>query len=137
MPCTFAGVFLVSQIENSQLICSFRDDVGDIHQVNINYYFPTNIERPFPEAYEAVQPGHVYFITGFFALADKDPIVYTLTLSILTLDASNIDLSSATIHSNRYVRYPFSSLFHRPFLICFNTHWNGKNNTRHYRFKCT
>ena len=107
MPCTFAGVFLVSQIENSQLICSFQDDVGDIHQVNINYYFLTNIKRPFPEAYEAVQPGHVYFITCFFALADKDPIVYTLTLSILTLDASNIDLSSATIHSNRYVRYHF------------------------------
>jgi len=49
-------------------------------QHEISYYFPAKIPRPFPEAFETVTPGHVYFIVGTFALKENNPLVSTFHL---------------------------------------------------------
>jgi hypothetical protein len=79
MPCSFSGLFLVDKFHNNKLLCQTSDELGNIHNVEISYYFPSKVERPFPEAYESIQPGHVYFITGTFALKGPTFLVYTLS----------------------------------------------------------
>lgn len=93
MPCHFSGIFYVSQFKDNKLLCSFKDENGDVHQINIIYYFPTTVDRPFPQAYEAIQPGHVYFIAGPISFHSKDLMVHSLKLSlILTLLKLNATL---------------------------------------------
>jgi len=75
MPCHFSGIFYVSQFKDNKLLCSFSDENGDVHEIHIIYYFPTTVDRPFPQAYEVIQPGHVYFITGSMSFQNKDLIV--------------------------------------------------------------
>jgi hypothetical protein len=77
MPCTFSRIFLVTAFENNKLLCQTSDEFGNIHLVKISYYFPSKIERPFPEAYENVSPDYVYFITGTFAIIDSTFLVPT------------------------------------------------------------
>jgi hypothetical protein len=76
MPCHFSGIFYITELENNKMVCSANDENGNLQQVDIGYYYPSNMDRPFPEAYEFVEPGHVYFITGYFALENKEPIVF-------------------------------------------------------------
>jgi len=76
MPCTFSGIFLVNQFHNNKLLCQTSDELGNIHNVEIVYYFPSKMERPFPEAYESIQTGNVYFITGTFAITGSIVLVY-------------------------------------------------------------
>ena len=82
MPCNFSGIFYVSQFQDNKLLYSFKDENGDIHQVNIVYYFPTTIDRTFPQAYEAVLPSHVYFISGSVSFHTKDLIVCPLIITL-------------------------------------------------------
>ena len=101
MPCHFSGIFYIKQIENNMLTCSISDENGDIQQMDINYYFPANVDRPFPEAYESIQSDHVYFITGSFAINNKQLIVYLLIVSLIVnlyKDECHIHLSSIFIH---------------------------------------
>ena len=85
MPCHFSGLFYVSQFKDNKLLCSFKDENGDIHQINMIYYFPTTVDRPFPQAYEAIQSGHVYFITGTMSFQNKDLLVHFLILLIILI----------------------------------------------------
>lgn len=80
MPCHFSGLFYVSQFKDNKLLCSFKDENGDLRQIDIIYYFPATVDRPFPQAYEAIQAGHVYFITGSMAFHDKDLIVFPFNI---------------------------------------------------------
>jgi len=75
MPCTFSGIFLITEFSNNKLICQTSDELENIHRVDISYYFPSKTDRPFPEAYESVKTNHVYFITGAFAIKEGAPMV--------------------------------------------------------------
>ena len=75
MPCHLSEIFYISQFKDNKLLCSFSDENGDVHEIHIIYYFPTTVDRPFPQAYEVIQPGHVYFITGSMSFQNKDLIV--------------------------------------------------------------
>ena len=77
MPCTFSGIFFVKQFHSNKLLCHASDELGNLQDVEIFYYYPSKIERPFPEAYESVEPNHVYFITGTFAIAGSTTLVLT------------------------------------------------------------
>lgn len=77
MPCQFSGIFYVTAINNNKLICQVSDESGDLDDIEISYYFPAKIPRPFPEAFETAIPGHVYFIVGTFALKGNTPLVST------------------------------------------------------------
>lgn len=75
MPCHFSGLFYVAQFKDNKLLCLFKDENGDVHQIDMIYYFPATVDRPFPQAYEAIRAGHIYFIMGSMAFHDKDLIV--------------------------------------------------------------
>lgn len=90
MPCHFSGIFYVSQFQDNKLLCSFKDENGDIHPIDVIYYFPATVDRPFPQAYESIQPGHVYFIAGSLSFQNKDLIVYSSEI-ILTLTSSEMN----------------------------------------------
>lgn len=79
MPCTFSGIFLVIELNNNKLHCQTSDELGNLHHVEISYYFPTKVERPFPEAYESIKPNNVYLITGTFVASGPRPLVLTLS----------------------------------------------------------
>ena len=85
MPCHFSGIFYVCQFKDNKLLCSFKDENGDIHQIDMIYYFPTTVDRPFPQAYEAIQSGHVYFITGSMSFQNKDFLVHFFILLLVIL----------------------------------------------------
>ena len=85
MPCHFSGLFYVSQFKDNKLLCSFKDENGDIHQIDMIYYFPTTVDRPFPQAYETIQSGHVYFITGSMSFQNKDLLVHFLMLLFILI----------------------------------------------------
>ena len=85
MPCMFSGIFYVTGIDNNKLTCKVSDESGDSESIEISYYFPAKILRPFPEAFETVTPGHVYFIVSTFALKENNPLVLTFYLRQLTL----------------------------------------------------
>lgn len=79
MPCTFSGIFFVTEFINNKLLCQTSDELGNIHHLEISYYFPTKAERPFPEAYESIKPNNVYFITGTFVASGASPLVLALS----------------------------------------------------------
>jgi len=115
MPCHFSGIFYVSQFKDNKLLCSFSDENGDVHQVDVIYYFPTTSDRPFPQAYEVIQPGHVYFITGFMSFQNKDLIVYPSTFYLSQMNA--IFVYRQTIYTE--IDFSNTDLCRKPFLICF------------------
>jgi hypothetical protein len=84
MPCTFSGIF-VKQFLNNTLRCQTSDELGNVRDVNIFYYFPPKIEHPFPEAYESVQPNHVYFIAGTFAITGTTFLAHIPSTAFLTI----------------------------------------------------
>ena len=79
MPCIFAGIFHVETLSgNRQLQCRFKDEDNVIHHLALTHFqSPTTVNHPFPDAFEIVQSGFVYFITGTFAVHDKDKILVT------------------------------------------------------------
>ena len=76
MPCTFSGIFLVTEFSNNKLICQTSDEFQNVTHVEISYYFPSKTDRPFPEAYESVKTNHVYFIVGTFAMRGAARLVH-------------------------------------------------------------
>ena len=80
MPCHFSGIFHVSEFKDNKLLCSFNDENGDARQIEIIYYFSAAVDRPFPQAYEVVLPGHVYFITGSMSIQNKNLVVRLFAL---------------------------------------------------------
>lgn len=80
MPCNFSGIFYVTGIANNKLTCEVSDESGDPDSIEISYYYPAKILRSFPEAFETVISGHVYFIVGTFALKDNTPLVSNFQL---------------------------------------------------------
>jgi hypothetical protein len=85
MPCNFSGIFYVTRIDNNKLIWEVSDESGDLDNIEISYYFPANILRPFREPFETVRPGNVYFIVGTFALKGNTPFVSTFERLSLTV----------------------------------------------------
>ena len=80
MPCHFSGIFHVSEFKDNKLLCSFNDENEDARQIEIIYYFSAAVDRPFPQAYEVVLPGHVYFITGSMSIQNKNLVVRLFAL---------------------------------------------------------
>ena len=80
MPCHFSDIFFVSQFKANKLLCLFKDENGDIHEIDIIYYFLTSIDRLFPQAFEIIQPGHIYFITGSMSFQNKELMVCLLKI---------------------------------------------------------
>ena len=78
MPCTFSGIFFVTEFDKNKLLCQTSDELGNIHHLEISYFFPSKVERPFPEAYESIKPNNVYFITGTFVTSGTNPLVLPL-----------------------------------------------------------
>jgi hypothetical protein len=80
MPLFFSGLFLAKSISNYVLQCNVSDENGVEQSVPLNYYFPSNTERPFPQAFQKVVPNEVYFISGTFAILDNNVVsVYPLS----------------------------------------------------------
>ena len=81
MPCIFAGIFYVESLPtNRQLQCHFKDDDNVVRHLNITHFqSPNTTNHPFPNAFEMVQSGCVYFIAGTFAIHNKDNILLTLS----------------------------------------------------------
>jgi len=79
MPCIFAGIFYVESLSaNRQLQCHFKDDDNVVHHLNLTHFqSPNTTNHPFPDAFEMVQSGSVYFIAGTFAIQNKDNILVT------------------------------------------------------------
>ena len=79
MPCTFAGIFYIETLSaNRQLECHFRDEDDFIRHLTITHFQSPNTDNhPFPDAFEIVQSGLVYFIAGTFAIHDKENILVT------------------------------------------------------------
>ena len=79
MPCTFAGIFHVETLSgNHQLQCRFKDEDNVIRPLTmVHFQSLSTVDHPFPDAFETVQSGFIYFITGTFAVHDKDKILVT------------------------------------------------------------
>jgi len=78
MPCVFAGIFYVESLSDRQLQCHFKEDDNVIRHLNLTHFqSPNTDQHPFSEAFEIVQSGAVYFITGTFAIRNKDYILVT------------------------------------------------------------
>ena len=79
MPCVFAGIFYIASLSsNRQLECHFKDEDNFIRHLSLTHFQSPNTDmHPFPDAFELVQSGSVYFITGTFAVQDKDQILVT------------------------------------------------------------
>ena len=79
MPATFSGIFYVSTINNRSLTCHLIDSAADTFETVVMTYYPPRLmdSAPFPEPLP-VQPQHVYFISGFIAIQNRnyrDPLV--------------------------------------------------------------
>lgn len=77
MPCIFAGIFYVEALSsNRQLQCHFKDEDGVVHHLTLTHFQSLNItDHPFPDAFEMVQSGSVYFIAGTFAIHNTDNVL--------------------------------------------------------------
>ncbi len=77
MPCIFSGIFYVEALSsNRQLQCHFKDEDNFIHRLILTHFqSPNTTNHPFADAFEMVQSGLVYFITGTFAIHNKDNIL--------------------------------------------------------------
>ena len=85
MPCVFSGIFYVESLSaNRQLQCRFKDEDNHIHTLNLTHFQSPDIaNHPFPDAFQMVQSGLVYFIVGTFAVHDREKIlVYLLIIHI-------------------------------------------------------
>jgi len=80
MPCIFAGIFYVESLPtNRQLQCHFKDEDNVVRHLHITHFqSPNTTNHPFPDAFEMVQSGCVYFIAGTFAIHNKDNILVAL-----------------------------------------------------------
>jgi len=78
-PCVFAGIFYVESLSaNRQLQCHFKDEDNVIRHLNLTHFQSPNVtNHPFPDAFEIVQSGSVYFVAGTFAIHNKDNILVT------------------------------------------------------------
>ena len=79
MPCIFTGIFYVETISaNHQLKCHFKDEDNVVRHLYLTHFqSPNDTNHPFPDAFEMVQGGSVYFIAGTFAIHNKDNILVT------------------------------------------------------------
>jgi len=77
MPCIFAGIFYVETLSaNRQLQCHFKDEDNVIRHLTLTHFqSPNTTNHPFPDAFEMVQSGSVYFIAGTFAIHNKENIL--------------------------------------------------------------
>jgi len=77
MPCFFAGIFYVEDLSsNRQLHCHFKDEDNVVRHLNITHFQTSNlVDHPFPDAFETIQSGSVYFINGTFAVQNNDIIL--------------------------------------------------------------
>jgi hypothetical protein len=90
MPCHFSGIFVIKDIANGKLSCSFNQIVDadgdpDIRDITISYWQPGNPRTPLPSAYQIAEPNFIYYITGTLAVVDKQelqPVVLLLFLSV-------------------------------------------------------
>ena len=80
MSCHFFEIFHVSEFKDNKLLCSFNDENEDARQIEIIYYFSAAVDRSFPQAYEVVLSKHVYFITGFMSIQNKNLVVRLFAL---------------------------------------------------------
>jgi hypothetical protein len=101
MPCHFSGIFLIKDIANGKLICSFNQDVAesdpDIRDITISYWQPGNTPTPLPSAYQIAEANCIYFITGTLAVVDKQELQPVVLLQFLSVP-SNILRSDASYH---------------------------------------
>jgi len=79
MPCVFAGIFYVETLSsNHQLQCHFKDEDNVIRHLTLTHFqSPITSEQPYPEAFEVVESGAIYFIAGTFAIYNTDNILVT------------------------------------------------------------
>ena len=120
MPCHFSGIFLIKDIVNGKLICSFNQNVAendpDIRDITISYWQPGNgTHSPLPSAYQIAEPNYIYYITGTLAIIDKQelqPVVLLQFLSvpsnILCSDASynNLQIISCNNRTRQFIANP-------------------------------
>ena len=98
----FSGLFHVISRDNhtTELLYHTRNDEGHIIEIFIMYYFPKR-ETPFPLAFEYINFGRVYEISGLFRIQDNRIKVHPLNMLTDLLDDSFYD-SSATYLSRPY-----------------------------------
>lgn len=79
MPCIFSGIFYVETLSTDrQLQCHFKDEDDFVRHLTLTHFQASNTtDHPFPDAFQMVQSGMVYFIIGTFAIHDKDDILVT------------------------------------------------------------
>ena len=78
MPCVFAGIFYVESVSNRQLQCRFKDEDDVVRHLNLTHFqSQSTSDHPFPDAFELVQSGGLYFIAGTFAIHNIDNILVT------------------------------------------------------------
>jgi hypothetical protein len=79
MPCVFAGIFYVETFSAShQLECHFKDEDNVVRHLTLTHFqSPNTVNHPFPDAFEMVQTGSVYFIAGTFAIHNKKNLLVT------------------------------------------------------------
>ena len=77
MPCIFSGIFYIEILSsNHQLQCRFKDEDNLIHRLTLTHFqSPNTTNHPFPDAFEMIQSGLVYFITGTFAFHNQHNIL--------------------------------------------------------------
>jgi hypothetical protein len=90
----FSGVFHTISRDNADLLCHIRNDMGEIAEVTIAYWYPSG-ETPFPLAFESLKIGRVYSISGEFRMEGTKFKVYPLNKVTDLLDAC-INHTSAT-----------------------------------------
>lgn len=80
MPCVFAGIFYVEALSsNRQLQCHFKDEDNVVRHLTLTHFqSPDTSDHPFPDAFEMVQSGTVYFIAGTFAIRNTDNVLVLL-----------------------------------------------------------
>ena len=78
MPCVFSGIFYIEAVSNRQLQCQFKDEDNIVHHLALNHFQSlSTADHPFPDAFEMVQSGTIYFIAGTFAIYNMDNILVT------------------------------------------------------------
>jgi len=69
MPCHFSAIFFINTIADGCIICSFADDcLGNVRQLTMLFWQNIETDLPVQAAYQPVEAGNFYFITGTLAV---------------------------------------------------------------------
>ena len=79
MPCHFSAMFFINDIIDSRIICSFADDcLHNVRPLTMFFWQTMETDLPVQAAYQPMEAGNFYFITGTLAIIDGNYLTPTV-----------------------------------------------------------